>query len=73
MALSTKTPILDVVRSMMQDDDAIDYRAMMAREVFKERAWRMGGVSVTPAELARLDLQQSNVRETLERTNGEPL
>jgi hypothetical protein len=55
------------------DGDSIDYRAMMAREVFKEREWRIGGVSVTPAECALRDLDPANLRVTVELINGETL
>lgn len=65
------TPVVPVFKSVLDDD--IDYRAMMAREVFKEREWRMGGIAVTPAECALRDLEPANLRMTIEQINGEPL
>ena len=56
------------------ESDNADYRAMMAREVIKERTWRMWNYTVTPRDLV---IQETHDEETtrvrVERINGEPL
>lgn len=54
--------------------DTIDFRAMMAREVLREREWRIHGEVVTPAMCAEYDAENGrNVREYVEAINGEAL
>lgn len=55
-------------------DDAMDYRVMLAREVYAEREWRINARKVTPIECAAIDaLPGPTVREYVEAENGEPL
>ena len=53
--------------------DRIDFRAMLAREVESERAWRIRGLAVTPAMLVRYELPGLNLRIKVERESGEAL
>lgn len=54
--------------------DAMDYRAMLAREVWKERVYRVYGdaTRMTPASLLE-HWGDTALREHVERQNGEPL
>jgi hypothetical protein len=62
-------------RSAQQDN--IDYRAMFAIEVRKERAWRIEGRALKPADMIGVqgyfDGGNRNLREVVERNNGEKL
>lgn len=63
-----------VALSMVRKGDRIDARVMVAREVFKERSWRIDGIRVTPAMCAEYDCEHHrNVRQFVEAQNGEPL
>ena len=64
---------LDYARLAMLAGDTVDYRAMLAREVYSERHWRMRALPVLPRECARIDMTRVTLRERLERVNGEAL
>jgi hypothetical protein len=60
--------------------DRVDYRAMMAREVYSEREWRIHDRAVTPIDVQACDNLHAwqperfmNLREYIERINGETL
>lgn len=65
------------VRDAMAEGDRIDYRAMLAREAFAERVWRMESVRATPVGIAIVDMIACkgglSLREHVELINGEPL
>jgi hypothetical protein len=69
----------DTAADRMARADDVDYRAMMAREVDKERCWRIYHRVIRPAQHALDDLAAydghatRNNRETVEWINGEPL
>lgn len=58
-------------------NENIDYRAMFAIEVRKERAWRIEGRALKPADMIGVqgyfDGSNRNLREVVERNNGGPL
>lgn len=65
---------------MVMMGDSTDYRAMTAREVYKEREWRIHDRIVTPVDIQHCDNLNAwqperfmNLRERMERINGEPL
>lgn len=58
---------------VMLGDDA-DYRAMMAREVWAERMWRIHSIAVKPWMFASYETDKPGAcRAEMERINGEPL
>jgi hypothetical protein len=66
----------DTVLNVLHTSDRLDYRAMMAREVYAERAWRIYSVAVKPAHCVNLELLSDGevtVRAEVEDINGEPL
>ncbi len=56
-----------------QDDDRRDYQVMLARSVYAERAWRIHGREMKPADFVARELVGRDFRRELEETNGEPL
>lgn len=42
-------------RALNQRWDSVDYRAMMAREVWREESWRANSVRMSAADLTRGD------------------
>lgn len=54
-------------------DDRHDARAMVAREVFAEREWRINGTRLTPRAISLIDGHRGLLRPLVESTNGEPL
>jgi hypothetical protein len=57
--------------------DDIDYRALLAREVYSERGWRIDSIRETPESMTAFDTALRNagtsLREHVERINGESL
>ena len=68
---------LPACRNESRSDDSVDYRAMFAIEVRNERAWRIEGRALKPADVIGVqgyfDGANRNLREVVERNNGEPL
>lgn len=61
-------------RSAYATADAIDGRAMMAREVHAERRWRLAGHPVTPRDCERdAEAAGGSLRKHYESIHGEPL
>lgn len=63
---------------MVMMGDSTDYRAMLAREVWREEQWRTCNVRHSAADLTRMDEMLrdedgSSLRANLETRNGEPL
>lgn len=58
---------------MTTHDDERDYRVMLARAVYAERAWRIHGREVRPAEFVAEELEGRDYAAELEAANGEPL
>jgi hypothetical protein len=56
-----------------QDTDARDYRVMLARAVCAERAWRVEGVAMRPADFVAGELEGRDYLHELEEAIGEPL
>lgn len=69
---------LPALRNESRTDDSTDYRAMLAREVWREEQWRTCNVRHSAADLTRMDEMlrdedDSSLRANLETRNGEPL
>jgi hypothetical protein len=56
-----------------ESSDARDYRVMLARAVYAERAWRIHGHDMRPAEFVAGELEGRDYARELEEANGEPL
>ncbi len=64
----------ELFANVVKEGDDIDARAMVAREVLKEREWRIHGARVTPAMCAEYDAGHwRTVREFVEAECGEVL
>lgn len=55
------------------DDESRDYRVMLARAVYAERAWRIEGKSMHPVDFVVGELDGRDYVKELEAANGEPL
>lgn len=56
-----------------ESSDERDYRVMLARAVYAERAWRIRGNDMRPADLVAGELEGKDYARELEEENGEPL
>ena len=56
-----------------RSSDERDYRVMLARAVCEERAWRMNGVAMKPADFVAGECTGRDFLRELEEENGEPL
>lgn len=74
LVLRAEKAAAEPASSYASETDNLDARVMVAREVYRERQWRLNAVRVTPAMCAEYDDEHDrNLREFVEAESGEVL